>query len=80
MKNHNYPIVLGHQYRKGILAVKYGEHGVKFMICRLKKEYNTGEEFNHDDVKNVEQEIWFADRETLKTMIDVMITALYKFN
>lgn len=80
MKNHNYPIVLGHQYRKGILAVKDGEHGVKFMICRLKKEYKTGEEFNLYDVENVEQEIWFADRETLKATVDVMITALYKFN
>lgn len=80
MKNYNYPIVLGHQYRQGILAIKDGEHGAKFMICRLKREYKTGEEFNLDDVENVEREIWFADRETLKATVDVMITALYKFN
>lgn len=72
MKNHNYPIILGHEYKKGILVLRNGEHGFRFLICRLKNELPSGSEFGLDDVKNVEQEIWFSDRSTLETAIDLM--------
>lgn len=72
MRNHNYPIILGHKYKKGILALRNGEHGFRFMICRLKKEYQTGKQFDLGDIENVEQEIWFADRQALETTVNVM--------
>ena len=72
MKTRDYPIILGHQYRKGIIAIRHGESGIKLIICRLKKEYQTGERFDLEDVESVEQEIWFSDRETLQTTVDVM--------
>lgn len=79
MKNHNYPIVLGHQYKKGVMALKHGEHGFRFLICRLRKEYQTGTEFELDDIENIEQEIWFSDRQTLETVIGVMEKVLQRW-
>lgn len=79
MKSRNYPIVLGHPFRKGIIALRNGEHGFRFLICRLKKEYKTGEEFDLADVESVEQEIWFHDRQTLETTVNVMNQALKAF-
>lgn len=72
MKNYNYPIIIGHQYKKGILALSNGENGFRFLICRLKKEYQTGTEFDLNDIENVEQEIWFSDRLALETTIYAM--------
>lgn len=72
MRNHNYPIILGHKYRKGILALRNGEHGFRFMFCRLNKECQTGEEFDLDDIENIETEIWFVDRKSLEITVSVM--------
>ncbi len=72
MRNHNYPIILGHKYRKGILALRNGEHGFRFMFCRLNKECQTGEEFELDDIENIEMEIWFVDRKSLEITVSVM--------
>ena len=71
-KDRNYPIILGHQYRKGILALRCKDGGFHFLICRLEKEYKTGEEFDLGDVKSIEKEIWFSDRETLETTVKVI--------
>lgn len=72
MNDRNYPIVLGHQFRKGILALRHGEKGFRFLICRLKKEYQTGEEFDLGDIESIEKELWFSDRETLETTVKIM--------
>ena len=71
MKSRDYPIILGHEFRKGILAMRDGK-GFRFLICRLKKEFQTGEEFGFEDVKSVETDIRFCDRETLETTVKVM--------
>ena len=76
----DYPIVLGHQFRKGILALRDKGDGFKFLICRLKKEYPTGDRFDLKDVKSIEHEIWVADRDTLETIIKVMKEALEIWN
>ena len=68
----NYPIVLGHRFKKGILAFRHGEEGFSFLICRLKKEYQTGDEFEFQDIESVEKEIWFTDRESLEMTVGLM--------
>jgi len=75
MKDRNYPIILGHRFRKGILAIRDGT-GFNFLICRLKKEYQTGERFDLSDVESIEKEICFCDRETLETTVKVMSQVL----
>lgn len=70
--SHNYPIVLGHKFKKGILALRHGEGGFRFLICRLKKEYQTGDQFQFKDIESVEKEIWFADRESLEMTVGLM--------
>lgn len=72
MKSKNYPIVLGHGFKKGILAFRHGEGGFCFLICRLKKEYQTGDEFEFNDIESIEKEIWFSDRESLETTVGLM--------
>lgn len=42
------------------------------LVCRLKKEYRTGDEFELEDIESVEKEIWFADRKTLELTAGVM--------
>lgn len=71
MGSKNYPIILGRQYRKGILAVKDGS-GFKFVFCRLKKEYEAGEKFEPEDIESVEKELWFCDRESLEITVKIM--------
>ena len=80
MRNHNYPIIFGHKYRKGILALRDGEHGFRFLFCRLNKEFQTGEEFDLSDIESVEQEIWFTDRQALETTVNVMNKVLMDDN
>ena len=72
MSTTNYPIVLGHRFKKGILAFRNGKGGFRFLICRLKKEYQTGDEFKFQDVESVEKEIWFTDRESLEMTVGLM--------
>lgn len=77
MKNHNYPIILGHQYRKGVIISRFPDKGgLSLMICRLNRECETGEEFGFADVQNIEQEIWFADEQTVETVIKALQTVL----
>jgi hypothetical protein len=42
------------------------------MFCRLNKECQTGEEFELDDIENIEMEIWFVDRKSLEITVSVM--------
>lgn len=70
--SHNYPIILGHKFKKGILALRHGEGGFRFLICRLKKEHQTGDKFKLQDVESVEKEIWFTDRESLEMTVGLM--------
>lgn len=51
----NYPIVLGHKFRKGILDFRDPEGEFRFMLCRLKKEHRTGDEFELEDIESVEK-------------------------
>ena len=77
--NRHYPIILGHKFRKGILISKAPEdEGYKLAICRLKKDYQTGDKFDLDDVESIEQEIWFSARETVQTIINALTEALEK--
>lgn len=68
----NYPIVLGHKFRKGLIAFREPEGGCRFLLCRLKKEYRTGDEFELEDIESVEKEIWFTDRKALELTAGVM--------
>ena len=68
----NYPIVLGHRFKKGMLAFRNGKGGFSFLICRLKKEYQKGDEFEFKDIESVEKEIWFTDRDSLEMTVGLM--------
>jgi len=74
MKDRNYPIILGHQYRKGVMAVRNyrGLGGYAVLLCRLKKDYQTGEVFGLEDVKSVETELVFTEREALEITVRTM--------
>lgn len=80
MKDRKYPIILGHKFKKGILALRDKGDGFKFLICRLKKEYPTGAKFDLEDVESIEHEIWVVDRGTLETIVKVMKEALEIWN
>ena len=73
MKNRDYPIILGHRFRKGILVYRpRNEDGYRLLICRLKQDYPAGEAFALDDVSSVESEIWIDNRETMQTIVNVL--------
>ena len=71
MKNRNYPIIIGHKYKKGIMALRDG-NGFRFLVCRLSKECKTGDVFDLSDVESVEVELWFTDRKALETTVGMM--------
>lgn len=72
MKGRNYPIVLGHPFRKGIIVGKRPlEHGSVY-LCRLNREIPEGAEFEKKDIESVEAELWF----TTKSSVDITIEML----
>ena len=73
MKNRDYPIILGHKFRKGILVYRpRNDDGYRLLICRLKQDYTTREGFALDDVSSVESEIWIDNRKTMQTIVNVL--------
>ena len=73
MTNRNYPIILGHDFRKGYVVVKKpDEKRASLIIVRLKKDYPSGEEFDPKDIESAEVELIFCNREAIKTLVDVL--------
>lgn len=71
MKGRNYPIILGHKYRKGIIGLKSGTQA-RILFCRLNRDIPTGQAIGLDDVKNIETEIWFTTKSSLDITIEML--------
>ena len=69
--NSNYPIIIGHKFKKGLFAFRK-DGGFNVWIVRLKKQYESGENFNIGDIKSIEAELRFCDRESVQAMVKVL--------
>ena len=69
MVNHNYPIILGHDYSKGLLCIRSKMGGYDLYIVTLKKEYKTGEQYDFSDVERVHCVLHFCDKSSVEETI-----------
>ena len=69
--NSNYPIIIGHKFKKGLFAFRK-DGGFNVWIVRLKKQYESGENFNIGDIKSIEAELRFCDRESVQVTVKVL--------
>ena len=73
MKKGCYPIVIGKNMRKGILAFRDAEHNCfNVLIVWLKKDYQSGSAYSMKDVDGVNAVLRFCDRESVKLTIDTL--------
>lgn len=75
MKRRDYPVIIGHKYRKGIFAFRnlmFGGGGFDLAIVRLKRQYESGEPFDLADMDGAEVILHFCDREALQLTADVI--------
>lgn len=71
----NYPIIIGHKFKKGLFAFRK-DGGFNVWIVRLKKQYESGKNFDIGDIKSIEAELHFCDRESVQATIKVLIDIL----
>lgn len=75
MKRHQLPIIIGHEYRKGIFGFRnrmLGGSGYDLAIVRLNKEYESGAPFDLADMEGAECILHFCDRASLQLTADVI--------
>ena len=73
--NSNYPIIIGHKFKKGLFAFRK-DGGFNVWIVRLNKQYESGENFDIGDIKSIEAELRFCDRESVQAMVKVLSNIL----
>ena len=69
----NLPIMIGKRLRKGIFAfrdVKKG--GYNLCVVWLKKEYESGEEYDMADIDKFDAVLHFCDKESIEQTIKVL--------
>ena len=79
MKNRHYPIIIGRNFKKGIFVFKsklFKGGGLDVGIVRLKKDFETGDKFDIDDVETMEVDLHFCDKVDLQTTINALANAL----
>ena len=74
MRRGDLPIVLGHRFKKGLLAICSKSGRRELWIARLKedKEYESGEQYKTEDIKSLESIMWFEDKESVEQMIRML--------
>lgn len=79
----NYPIMIGKNLKKGILAgPSQGnpfQAGADLYILWLNKRIPSGQSFTDEDIEGVNAMIHFCDRESVKRTIDVLTEVLLKW-
>lgn len=65
------PIMIGKNLKKGILAMRSKQGGFDMLIVWLdkKKEYESGQEYDLEDVDKVNAILHFCDRESVENTI-----------
>lgn len=73
MRGHDLPIMIGHKLKKGMLAHRKGEGFDLYVVWLNKdKEYESGQEFQIEDIRKVEAVLHFCDRESVKAMKTIL--------
>lgn len=70
------PIIVGKGLKKGLIAGKSHKVfgcGRDLYIVWLKKQFARGESFAMSDIDKTDVQIHFCDKDSLETMIDVLI-------
>ncbi len=73
-----YPIVIKSGFQKGLIAFKsslFGA-GIDLAVVRLKRNVPGGAEFEREDIKDIEVDLHFADRESLERTVSLLRAAL----
>lgn len=63
------PIILGHKYKKGLLGFRSKMGGYDIFIVSLKKEYQTGENYELKDIDMVHTVLHFCDKSAVEETI-----------
>lgn len=75
-KRGDLPIMVGHNLRKGLLALRNKTSGFDLFIVWLKKDYEHGAEYDLSDIEKVDAVLHFCDRESVETTIDTLKSIL----
>lgn len=70
------PIIVGANMKKGLMCM-HVKGGYDMWIVWLKKEFQTGEHFELEDIDKLQAVIHFTDREAVQNTIDTL-TAMIK--
>lgn len=65
------PIILGANLRKGIMCMRV-RGGYDMWIVWLKREFQTGEHFELEDIDKLQTVIHFTDRQAVQNTIDTL--------
>ena len=70
------PIIIGANLRKGLMCMRV-RGGYEMWVVWLKREFQTGERFELEDIDKLQAVIHFTDREAVQNTIDTL-TAMIK--
>ena len=70
------PIIVGSNLKKGLICMRV-KSGYDMWIVWLKRDFQTGEQFELEDIDKLQTVIHFTDREAVQNTIDAL-TAMIK--
>ena len=65
------PIIVGSNLKKGLMCMRV-RNGYELWIVWLKKEFQTGEQFELEDIDKLQTVIHFTDRQAVQNTIDTL--------
>lgn len=72
----DYPIIIGKGLKKGIMGFLDRDRQANVSIVYLKKQYESGEEFDFKDIEKIQAVLHFCDRESIQNTINILKTLM----
>lgn len=69
------PIIVGSNLKKGLMCMRVG-NGYELWIVWLKKDFQTGEQFELSDIDKVQSIIHFTDKTAVQNTIDALASMI----
>lgn len=69
------PIIVGSNLKKGLMCMRV-RNGYELWIVWLKKDFQTGEQFELSDIDKVQSIIYFTDKTAVQNTIDALASMI----